>query len=143
MKRISLFLSLVLCLLVLCACGKINSEIKYDVNNITAEEAKQLIDTGEYVVLDVRTNEEYDEKHIPNSVHVPIDKNDVAPFKLEVQKQLTDKKAKIIVYCMSGFRSDIASKAMSTLGYEQLYNMTDGIDGWKYEVEPSSSTEVS
>ncbi len=143
MKRISLFLALILCFSLMCACDEINSENKYNVNNITSDEAKQMIDTGEYILLDVRTQEEYDEKHIPNCIHIPIDKNDVMPFKAEVEKQILDKSAKIIIYCKSGFRSEIAAKAMSTLGYEQLYNMTDGIDGWKYEVEPSGSVEVS
>lgn len=135
MKKISLLLALIVCLSVFCAC-KAPEQIQYDVKVITSEEAKPMIDTGEYIVLDVRTQEEYDEKHIPNCIHIPIDKSDVAPFKEEVQKQITDKDAKIIVYCKSGFRSDIAAKAMSTLGYKTLYNMTDGIDGWKYEVEP-------
>lgn len=135
MKKLSLILVLVLCLSFFCAC-KNSDDTQYDVKVITSEEAKPMIDTGEYIVLDVRTQEEYDEKHIPDCVHIPIDKNDVEPFKSEVQKQLADKNAKIIVYCMSGFRSDIAAKAMSTLGYKNLYNMTDGIEGWKYEVEP-------
>lgn len=135
MKKISLLLALILCLTVFCACNDEQTH-QYDVKNITSEEAKTMIDTGDYVILDVRTQEEYDEKHIPNCIHIPIDKNDVEPFKQEVQKQLTDKGAKIIVYCKSGFRSDIAAKAMSTLGYETLYNMTDGMDGWQYEVEP-------
>jgi len=133
MKKLALVLVIILCLGVCCACNETGTQ--YDVKVITSQEAKPMIDTGEYIVLDVRTQEEYDEKHIPNCIHIPIDKNDVEPFKAEVQKQLTDKEAKIIVYCKSGFRSDIAAKAMSTLGYKTLYNMTDGIDGWSYDVE--------
>ena len=136
MKKLSFFLALIVCLSVLCACNSNEPKTQYDVKAISAEEAKQMIDTGEYIVLDVRTKEEYDEKHIPNSVHISIDKNDVLPFKEEVVKKLIDKDAKIIVYCKSGFRSDIAAKAMCTLGYKAVYNMTDGIDGWKYETEP-------
>lgn len=136
MKKIALFLAFVLCLSVFTACK--DTPTQYDVKVITSVEAKPMIDSGEYIVLDVRTQEEYDEKHIPACIHIPIDKNDVEPFKAEVVKQLTDKDAKIIVYCKSGFRSDIAAKAMSTLGYKTLYNMTDGIDGWTYEVEPKA-----
>ncbi len=136
MKKLSFFLALIVCLSVFCACSNDETQTQYDVKTISAEEAKQMIDTGDYIVLDVRTQEEYDEKHIPNSVHIPIDKANVLPFKEEVVKKLTDKEAKIIVYCKSGFRSDIAAKAMCTLGYKAVYNMTDGIDGWKYEIEP-------
>lgn len=135
MKKLSFFLALIVCLSVLCACNNEEPQIQYDVKAISAEEAKQMIDTGDYIILDVRTQEEYDEKHIPNSVHIPIDKTDVLPFKEAVAKKLTDKDAKIIVYCKSGFRSDIAAKAMCTLGYKNVYNMTDGIDGWKHETE--------
>lgn len=139
MKKIALVLVLVLCFTCLCACN--NEPAQYDVKVITSVEAKPLIDSGEYIVLDVRTQEEYDEKHIKGCVHIPIDKNDVEPFKAAVQEKLTDKDAKIIVYCMSGFRSDIAAKAMSTLGYKNVYNMTDGIEGWTYEVEGTVNTE--
>ncbi|MBR5272197.1 MAG: rhodanese-like domain-containing protein [Clostridia bacterium] len=132
MKKVSLILAIVLCLSMLAGCSDTG---EYNFKTITAAEAKELIDTGDYIVLDVRTQEEYDEKHIPGSVHIPIDKNDVEPFKQEVVKQLTNKRAKIIVYCMSGFRSDIAVKAMSSLGYKKLYNMIDGIEGWTYDVE--------
>ena len=137
MKKTALIVAIILCFSLFSACQN-TVDTKYDVKVITSEEAKPMIDTGEYILLDVRTQEEYDEKHIPGCIHIPIDKNDVEPFKAEVQKQLTDKNAKIIVYCKSGFRSDIAAKAMSTLGYKTLYNMTDGIDGWKYEVEPKN-----
>lgn len=136
MKKILIVIVLLCCIIPLCACTNIGTDdTQYNVMAINSDEAKKMLDTGEYVLLDVRTQEEYDEKHIPNSVLVPIDKTDVEPFKTEVQKILTDKDAKIIVYCMSGFRSDIAAKAMSTLGYKTLYNMTDGIQGWKYETE--------
>ena len=136
MKKILIAVALICCVASLCACvGGGTDDTQYNVIAIGSDEAKQLLDTGGYVLLDVRTQEEYDEKHIPGSVHIPIDKTDVEPFKAEVEKQLTDKDAKIIVYCKSGFRSDIAAKAMSKLGYRTLYNMTDGIDGWKYEVE--------
>ena len=132
MKKISLILVIVLCLGIFTACSGAD---EYNYKNVTAAEAKELIDTGDYIILDVRTQEEYDEKHIPGSVHIPIDKNDVEPFKAEVVKQLTNKRAKIIVYCMAGFRSEIAVKAMSNLGYKKLFNMTDGIEGWTYDVE--------
>ena len=133
MKKVALFLAVILCLVSFTACN--DTPEQYDVSVITSVEAKPMIDTGDYIVLDVRTQEEYDEKHIAGCVHVPIDKNDVEPFKVAVQEQLKDKDAKIIVYCKSGFRSDIAAKAMVTVGYKTVYNMIDGIDGWQYEVE--------
>jgi rhodanese-related sulfurtransferase len=139
MKKVALILAIVLCLTCFAACD--NTPGQYDVKAITSVEAKPMIDSGDYIVLDVRTQEEYDEKHVIGCVHIPIDKNDVEPFKVAVQEQLTDKDAKIIVYCKSGFRSDIAAKAMSTLGYKNVYNMTDGMDGWPYEFEGTANNE--
>lgn len=142
MKRILVVVVLICCVATMFACSDTDGDMQYNVIAITSDEAKNMLDTGEYVLLDVRTQEEYDEKHIPNSILITIDKTDVEPFKAEVRKQLTDNDAKIIVYCMSGFRSDIAAKAMSTLGYKTIYNMSDGIEGWKYETE-AADVEVT
>ena len=118
---------------IFCACSA--SKEVYDFKKITSEEAKEKLDSGEYVFLDVRRDDEYAEGHIPGSINVAIDTSDVEIFKAAVVDALPSKDAKIVVYCKAGFRSDIAAKAMCTLGYVEIYDMTDGMDGWKYETE--------
>ena len=98
--------------------------------NITAEEAKQIMDSEEdYIILDVRTREEYDEGHIPGAI--VISHEEIAEKADEV---LTDKDQLILVYCRSGRRSKIAAEALVELGYTNIKEF-GGIIDWPYEVE--------
>ena len=98
--------------------------------NITAEEAKQIMDTEEgYIILDVRTQEEYDQGHIPGAI--VISHEEIAEKAEEV---LTDKDQLILVYCRSGRRSKIAAEALAELGYTNIKEF-GGIIDWPYEVE--------
>ena len=115
----------------LTACGqdKENDQEAIYVN-ITAEEAKQIMDTKEgYIILDVRTQEEYDEGHIPGATQ--ISHEEIAEKAEEV---LTDKDQLILVYCRSGRRSKIAAEALVDLGYTNIKEF-GGIIDWPYEVE--------
>ena len=98
--------------------------------NIAAEEAKQLMDSEEgYIILDVRTQEEYDEGHIPGAI--VISHEEIAEKAEEV---VTDKDQLILVYCRSGRRSKIAAEALVELGYTNIKEF-GGIIDWPYETE--------
>ena len=98
--------------------------------NITAEEAKQIMDTEEgYIILDVRTQEEYDQGHIPGAILICHE--EIAE---KAEKVLTDKEQLILVYCRSGRRSKIAAEALVELGYTNIKEF-GGIIDWPYEVE--------
>ena len=115
----------------LAACGqdKENNQGAVYVN-ITAEEAKQIMDSEEgYIILDVRTREEYDQGHIPGATQ--ISHEEIAEKAEEV---LTDKDQLILVYCRSGRRSKIAAEALVELGYTNIKEF-GGIIDWPYEVE--------
>ena len=122
---------LLLAVMMLTACGQDIENDKGAVYvNITAEEAKQIMDTEEgYVILDVRTQEEYDQGHIPGAI--VISHEEIAEKADEV---LTDKDQLILVYCRSGRRSKIAAEALVELGYTNLKEF-GGIIDWPYEVE--------
>ena len=97
-KRIFLLLAV----MILTACGqdKENNQGAVYVN-ITAEEAKQIMDSEEgYIILDVRTQEEYDQGHIPGAIM--ISHEEIAE---KAEGVLTDKEQLILVYCRSGRRS--------------------------------------
>ena len=126
-KLVFLFLAV----MVLTACGQ---DIENDQGavyvNITAEEAKQIMDSEEgYIILDVRTQEEYDQGHIPGAI--VISHEEIAEKAEEV---LTDKEQLILVYCRSGRRSKIAAEALVELGYTNIKEF-GGIIDWPYEVE--------
>ena len=98
--------------------------------NITAEEAKELMDTQEnYIILDVRRQDEYDEKHIPGAILIP---NEVIRERAEAE--LKDKDQLILVYCRSGNRSKQASEVLKELGYTYIREF-GGINDWPYEIE--------
>ena len=98
--------------------------------NITAEEAKQIMDSEEgYVILDVRTQEEYDQGHIPGAILIPD-----TEINLRAEKELTDKDQLLLVYCRSGRRSKLAAEALVELGYTNIKEF-GGIIDWPYETE--------
>ena len=128
MKKL-LFLLLAVMLLTACAHTKENDQEAVYMN-ITAEEAKAIMDIEEgYVILDARTQEEYDQGHIPGAI--VISHEEIAEKAEEV---LTDKEQLILVYCRSGRRSKIAAEALVELGYTNIREF-GGIIDWPYEVE--------
>lgn len=98
--------------------------------NISQEEAKRIMDSGEeYVLLDVREQSEYDEGHIPGAILIPY-----TEIEEKAESMIPDKNAQILVYCRSGRRSKIASEALLKLGYTDIKEF-GGIIDWKYEIE--------
>lgn len=95
---------------------------------ITAAEAKEMIDSGDVAILDVRTVEEFEAGHIEDALLIP-------DFEIEnlAEEILTDKDAVILVYCRTGRRSEIASRKLIDLGYTRVYDF-GGIVDWPYEV---------
>ena len=126
MKKL-VFLLLAVMLLTACGQDKENDQGAVYVN-ITAEEAKQIMDSEEgYIILDVRTREEYDEGHIPGATQ--ISHEEIAE---KAEGVLTDKNQLILVYCRSGRRSKIAAEALVELGYTNIKEF-GGILDWPYE----------
>ena len=126
MKRIApLIFSL---LLLLTGCGGSADDASYQ--QITQEEAKEMMDTQEVIVLDVREQDEYDSGHIPGAVLLTvgtIDENTAAEV-------IPETDSTILVYCRSGNRSKTASETLAGLGYTNIYEF-GGINTWPYETE--------
>ena len=122
---------LLLAVLLLTACGQDKENDQGAVYmNITAEEAKKIMDTEEgYIILDVRTQEEYDESHIPGAILIPN-----TEIEARAEEILTDKDQLILVYCRSGRRSKLAAEILVELGYTNIKEF-GGIIDWPYEVE--------
>ncbi len=126
-KLILIFMAMML----LTACGQENENKQEAVYvNITAAEAKEIMDSQEgYVILDTRTQEEYDESHIPGAILIPHDE-----ITQKAEGVLTDKNQMILVYCRSGRRSKLAAEDLAKLGYTNIKEF-GGIIDWPYEVE--------
>ena len=135
MKKIILTLMLIICLiLIMAGCGNSVDNQNKGYIQITAEDAKQIMDTeSDYVILDVRTQEEYDEGHIPGGVLIPD--YEIAE---RAETELTDKDQIILVYCRSGNRSKTASAVLADMGYTNVREF-GGINDWPYDTEKTLS----
>ena len=126
MKRI---LPLLLCLLLLTGCGGNTSDSSYE--QITQEAAKEMVDSQEVIILDVREQDEYDSGHIPGAVLLPVGTIDDTT----AAQVIPEKDSTVLVSCRSGNRSKTASAALADLGYTNIYEL-GGINTWPYDTEP-------
>ena len=128
MKKV---LFLLIAVILLTACGHTEENDREAVYmNITAEEARQIMDSEEgYVILDVRTQEEYDQGHIPGAILIPN-----TEIEARAEQELPDKDQLILVYCRSGRRSKLAADILVSLGYTDIREF-GGIIDWPYEGE--------
>ncbi|MCQ2555324.1 MAG: rhodanese-like domain-containing protein [Clostridia bacterium] len=115
------------------SCGKeepVMDTPEMTYKRITMSEAEEIFKTGgEYIILDVRRDDEFREGHIPGAVNIP---NEVIGE--EAEKILTDKNAVIYVYCRSGNRSKQASEKLYDMGYTDIIEF-GGILDWKGDIE--------
>ena len=97
---------------------------------ISGAEAKALMDSESgYIIVDARTQEEYDEGHISGAILIP-------EYEIvnRAEKELPEKNQLILVYCRSGRRSKIAAEELVKLGYTNVKEF-GGIIDWEYEIE--------
>ena len=97
------------------------------IQSISPQEARELIGKPGVVLLDARTQEEYDEGHIESATLLPYD-----AIVADSAALPADKDATIIVYCRSGRRSAIAARMLADLGYTRIYDL-GGIQSWPYK----------
>ena len=96
---------------------------------ISGAEAKALMDSESgYVIIDARTQPEYDEGHIAGAILIP--EYEIAD---RAEKELPDKNQLILVYCRSGRRSKIVAEKLVKLGYTNVKEF-GGIIDWEYEI---------
>ena len=97
---------------------------------ITQDVAKEMMDTQEVLILDVREQHEYDSGHIPGAVLLPVG----TITKDTAADMIDDLDTVVLVYCRSGNRSKTASQTLVDLGYTNIYEF-GGINTWPYEIE--------
>ena len=104
--------------------------------DVSAEEAQTAIEqagagrSGKVLVVDVRTPKEYAVKRIPGAKLVPFEELD-----RRYQEEIPEATEKIFVYCMGGERSRSACDFLSRRGYTNLYNIREGLQGWRGATE--------
>lgn len=129
MKRIALlFLSFLFVPAVLTSCRfEKNIKVPVTYEQISPSQAKSIMDSGKKcIILDVRTEEEYNEGHIKGAILIPD-----YEISEKAESILTDKNELILVYCRSGRRSKLASAELVRLGYTNVKEF-GGILDWIY-----------
>ena len=115
-----------------CISNKDDNSISEDqiLKDITVEEAYILIqnntDDQNFIILDIRTQEEYESGHIQNSIMIDFYQD---TFENELDK--LDKNNIYLIYCRTGRRTGIAIDIMGEIGFFEVYNMEGGITQWK------------
>ena len=128
MKRIILLSVLLLALLCGCAPQNEGENEKMTYTQITINKAIEMMESeSNYIILDVRTFEEYNERHIPGAICVPNESIGTEPI-----DELPQKDQLILVYCRSGRRSKEAAEKLAAMGYSNIYEF-GGILDWTGE----------
>lgn len=145
MKKLVLLI-MILCLVLLVGCGlqdeapttqaitttteedtAMNTDLGYE--QISGAQAKKIMDTeSDYVIIDARTTEEFNEGHIEGAILIPE-----YEITERAEAEIPQKEQLILVYCRSGRRSKIAAEALVDLGYTNVKEF-GGIIDWEYDI---------
>lgn len=96
-------------------------------NQINITDAKKLLaNNDDILILDVRTDEEFEDGHIDGAILIPANK---LPFRYEEILDYEDKP--VLVYCQTGGRSPMATNFLEENGFSDIYHLYEGFARWK------------
>ncbi len=101
-------------------------QTRSEISEIDATQARDRIESGEPIVVDVREQDEWDEGHVEGAVHVPR-----GYLESRIERLAPDTSRPVIVYCSAGNRSAFAAKTLADLGYEDVVSLAGGFTDWK------------
>ena len=115
----------IFCTVLFSACGADNAY-----RHLSMEDAVQMMQSEkDYLIVDVRSKEEYDKRHIPGAILLPID--DIRAGKTDV---LSDQRQTLLLYCWTGRRAEDAAILLAKMGYQNVYEF-GGLVDWRGETE--------
>jgi rhodanese-related sulfurtransferase len=113
--------------IVLAGCNPF--QIRAEYRKISQQEAQEMIDNNDdIVILDVRTQEEFDSGHISNAILLPYDET-----RENIESIIADRNQTILVYCEIGIRSETAARELVAMGYRNVFDF-GGIADWTGEI---------
>jgi adenylyltransferase/sulfurtransferase len=101
-------------------------QVRSEISEIDATQARERIESGEPVVVDVREQDEWDEGHIAGAVHIPRGHRES-----RIERLAPYPSRPVVVYCSAGNRSAFAAKTLTDLGYEDVVSLAGGFTDWK------------
>jgi len=101
-------------------------EAKSKISEVTVEDVKNEIESGKsFIFLDVRTAEEFNAGHLPNSVNIPR-----GVLEFIIGKKYPEKETNIVLYCRTDPRAALCTKALNDMGYINARNLKGGFKAW-------------
>ncbi|MFP4402550.1 MAG: rhodanese-like domain-containing protein [Candidatus Nanoarchaeia archaeon] len=98
------------------------------IETVNVENFKEKVDSDEYIIIDIRTPEEFNQGHIEGAINI-----DFYESSFEEQVKNLDKDKKYIFYCRSGSRSSSALQLFNNLNFQEVYELRGGILSWIQE----------
>ena len=105
---------------------KLVSDAKKNITEISPQDADSKLSSGEAVIIDVRDEDEWDEEHIPDAIHLSR-----GTIELEIEEKVSDPNAVIICHCGGGGRSALAVESLQKMGFKNVRSMAGGLKAWK------------
>jgi sulfur-carrier protein adenylyltransferase/sulfurtransferase len=102
------------------------AQVKGEIDEVDAVRARELIESGDPVIVDVREQDEWDEGHIPGALHIPR-----GNLESRIETAAPDRSRQLVVYCAAGNRSAFAAKTLEELGYDDVVSLAGGFSDWK------------
>lgn len=102
------------------------AEATREIKSVTAQEARQMIDSAGAVVIDVRELEEFDVERIPQAISIPR-----GMLEFQLPGKYPKKDTSLIVYCLKGGRGALAAQTLKIMGYTNVVNLTGGFVSWQ------------
>lgn len=106
---------------------KIVEDAKKRVRETTVDEVKTKLDRGEkFTLVDVREESEFAKDHLPGAIHLGK-----GVIERDIEKQVPDSGAPLVLYCGGGFRSALAADNLQKMGYTNVISMDGGVREWR------------
>lgn len=111
---------------------KLVNDAKKRVKECTVADVAQMRERGEkFTLVDVREDNEWDEGRLPGAIHLGK-----GIIERDIEKEIPDHAAKIVLYCGGGFRSALTADNLQKMGYTNVISMDGGYKGWKSAGHP-------
>jgi len=108
------------------------AQVKTEIDEVDATRARELFETGDPVIVDVREQDEWDEGHIPGAIHIPC-----GNLESRIEAAAPDRERQVVIYCAAGNRSAFGAKTLEELGYERVWSLAGGYTDWKRNGHPT------
>ena len=111
---------------------KLVAGAKRNITEISPAEAAEKLERGDAILIDVREERDWREKHASGAIHLSR-----GEIELEIEEKIPDTDQPIICYCGGGSRSALVTESLQKMGYKNVRSMAGGFRAWRKENLPT------